>query len=53
VPYAYFKAKKMEKRNKRAEEEDAARDNPILDLALEYMANGAYPTGILKQRKGL
>ena len=45
----------MEKGTKRTkEEQDQApeeKDDPILDLAIEYVASGAYPAGIPKQKK--
>ena len=44
----------MEKRIERAEEEpnqEQAEDDPILDLAIEYVVNSAYPTGISKEKK--
>ena len=51
----------MEKRIERAEEEPnqeqaeddqpREKDDPILDLAIEYVVNSAYPTGISKEKK--
>ena len=50
----------MEKRIERAEEEPnqeqaeddqpREKDDPILDLAIEYVVNSAYPTGISKEK---
>ena len=53
----------MEKRIERAEEEPnqeqaeddqpREKDDPILDLAIEYVVNSAYPTGISKEKRAV
>ena len=43
-----------EEQDEQKNEQDQApeeKDDPILDLAIEYVASGAYPAGIPKQKK--